>query len=73
MNASVLLPCSVIAALDDASDTLNEVFGDAFDGFTFGEECGDKCIDWSLTYSQVRVCEGGRAGRAECQVVFVAW
>jgi hypothetical protein len=43
----------VIAALDDATQTLNQVFAEAFDGFTFGEECGDKCIDWSLTYSQV--------------------
>jgi hypothetical protein len=43
----------VIAALDDATETLNQVFAEAFDGFTFGEECGDKCIDWSLTYSQV--------------------
>jgi hypothetical protein len=45
--------CSVIAALSEVEDTLNGVFEHAFSGFTYGDECGDKCIDWSITYAQV--------------------
>ena len=53
--------CSVIAALAEVEDTLNGVFEHAFSGFTYGDDCGDKCIDWTITYAQVSshvVCYG---------------
>lgn len=50
----LLIVCRrVIAALADATHKLNEVFADAFDGFIYGDECDDKCIDFSLTFAQV--------------------
>lgn len=35
-------------------EELNQFLAAAFKGgWSYGEECGDKCIDWTLTYAQV--------------------
>lgn len=52
-NCAVSCVSRANVALGQVSDKLNKVLVEAFDNFTLGDECGDKCIDQTIAYSQV--------------------
>jgi hypothetical protein len=55
----VMCICSAHVAVDSVRAELNVFLALAFKGWAYGEDCYEtnKCIDWSLTYAQVRaVC-----------------